>query len=498
MRFLMSKRVLAFDFGASSGRAILGIFENGKIEMKEVHRFSNDPVRVSNTVYWDILRLFYEIKQGMLKAMREGGFDSIGIDTWGVDFALFDEHGCLIENPVHYRDERNLGMIEEASRLIPLEELYNITGIQFMEFNTCFQLLSLLLKRPHILERTSRMLHMPDAFNYLLTGVMKTEYSIATTGQLIDINTNNWSERVIECLNLPMRLFTSIAMTGEVVGELSDDICEELNIPKSENNPAPRVIAVAEHDTQSAITAVPSLEDDFIFISCGTWSLLGTELEKPLINEKSRTMNITNEGGYNCATGFLKNICGLWLIQESRRQFLREGNDYSYAELESLALREEAFTCFIDPDAQEFGLMGNIPERVREFCRRTGQYIPQSVGEIMRCIYESLAMKYRYCYESIIDCTGKNYKQIHIMGGGTKDRLLCSMTADSCNLPVVAGPIEATVLGNIAVQLIAAGEIKDVKEARKIIASSQQLKTYLPGEPEKWNAAYGRFCDIVI
>ena len=483
-------RALAFDFGASSGRAILGVFDGEKITLREVHRFSNDPVDVRSTTYWDVLRLFYEIKQGIVKAKLEGGFDSIGIDTWGVDFGLLDEFGCLLENPIHYRDLRTKGMIEEAFRIIPREEFYQKTGIQFMELNTVFQLFSLRKYRPHILERAHRLLFMPDLFAYLLTGQEKTEYSIATTSQLVDIETKDWSFEIMDKLGIPRRLFTALSPSGTINGMLAPDVCAECGVPSVP------VYSVCGHDTQSAISAVPSTEKDFVFLSSGTWSLFGTEPDAPIVNEKSLAMNVTNEGGYGGTTGFLKNIIGLWLIQESRRQWAREGQSYSYADLEKLALAAEPFRSFIDPDAPEFVPRGDLPQRVRDYCEKTDQPVPQSVGEIMRCIYESLAMKYRLTLEKISDCTEKTYPVIHVIGGGTKDTLLCQMTANACGVPVKAGPIEATVLGNIAVQMIAGGAIRDVAEARRIVMASETVREYTPANCAEWQKAYRRYLAV--
>ena len=485
------KRVLAFDFGASSGRAILGIFDGEKIELQEVHRFSNDPVKINGTVYWDVQRLFFEIKQGILKAKEAGGFDSIGIDTWGVDFGLLRKDGTLVENPVHYRDARNDGMVEKATKYMSKERMYDITGIQFMDFNTIFQLLSLKENRPYILEEADKLLFMPDLLNYMLSGVKSTEFSIATTSQMVDLKTNDWSEEILDTFDINKNLLTDIAPTGAVIGQLSDEICEELGVPKAD------IVSVAAHDTQSAITATPCEFDDFAFISCGTWSLFGTEVKEPIINEASKKLNVTNEGGYDYTTAFLKNICGLWLIQESRRQWIREGKEYSYAELEKLALECEPFKCFIDPDAPEFAPMGNLPRRVKEYCEKTGQYVPQTVGEIIRCIYESLALKYRYTFDGIKECTGKEYDRIHVMGGGTKDKLLLQMTAQSCNVNVYGGPIEATALGNVAIQLMSTGAIKDIKEARKIIAKGENLKLYEPKDNANWEKAYEDFKNII-
>ncbi len=487
----MNKRVLAFDFGASSGRAIIGVFDGEKIELREVHRFSNDPVTINGTVYWDVQRLFFEIKQGILKAKEDGGFDSIGIDTWGVDFGLLRKDGTLIENPVHYRDKRNDGMAEFAKKYMSHEEMYDITGIQFMDFNTVFQLLSLKENRPYILEEADTLLFMPDLLSYFLSGVKSTEYSIATTSQMVDLKTRDWSDKIINDLGLKKDILTPIVATGTIIGQLSDEICEELGVPKAD------IVSVASHDTQSAITAAPCEYEDFAFISCGTWSLFGTEVKEPVLNEASKKLNVTNEGGYDYSIAFLKNICGLWLIQESRRQWIREGKEYSYAELEKMALECEPFKCFIDPDAPEFATMGNLPQRVKDYCKKTNQYVPQTVGEIMRCIYESLALKYRLTFDGIMECTGKIYDRIHVMGGGTKDKLLLQMTAQSCNVDVYGGPIEATALGNIAIQFMSSGVIEDIKQARKIIARGENLKLYTPTDRDEWEKAYEAFKEIV-
>ena len=485
------KKLLAFDFGASSGRAILSTYEDGRVTMEEIHRFSNDPVFVNGTFYWDVLRLLHEIKQGMLKAKEKGGFDTVGVDTWGVDFGLLDKDGNLLENPVHYRDVRTRGMIEESEKYISKKEFYARTGIQFMEFNTAFQLLSLKLNRPALLERADALLFMPDLFSYFLTGKKVCEYSIATTSQLVDIETGDWCGDVIDALGLPRRILQPIVPTGTVIGTLSDSICDELGLPKAE------VIAVAGHDTQSAITAVPTENKDFAFISCGTWSLFGTEPDAPIVTEVSERLNFTNEGGYGRATGFLKNICGLWLIQESRRQWKREGKDYSYADLERLALASEPFKCYIDPDDAAFATPGDLPGRIRAFCEKTGQYVPQTEGEVVRCIYESLALKYRQVLGGLTACTGKRYPQINVLGGGTKDTLLCRLTANACGVPVYAGPIEATVWGNLALQLLATGALKSIREARAMIAGAEELKYYAPADTAVWDEAYKTYETIV-
>ena len=326
----------------------------------------------------------------------------------------------------------------------------------------------------------------------MLTGETASEYSIATTSQMVNIGTKSWDTEMLAKLGIDEKILCGIVPSGTKIGMLRRELCDELGVP------AVPVISVCGHDTQSAVTAVPSANKDFAFISSGTWSLFGTELDAPVVNEKSKNLNVTNEGGYNYTTAFLKNICGLWLIQESRRQWIREGIEYSYAELEREALAAEPFKCFIDPDAPDFVAMGDMPSRVRGFCERTKQYVPKTVGEIMRCIYESLAMKYKYVLMGIEDCVGKKYDKIHVVGGGVKDTLLCSMTASSCGVSVYAGPTEATVLGNIAVQLISSGEIGNISEARKIIAEGENIKIYEPLNPEEWQNAFDAFKKIIV
>lgn len=484
------KRVLAFDFGASSGRVVLGIFDGRTIRMEEIHRFSNDPVTVNGTMYWDILRLFHEVKQGLSKAHLAGRIDSIGVDTWGVDFGLLDKDGMLLENPVHYRDFRTQGMMEEAFQVISKEALYGITGNQLMPINTVFQLLALAKKRPQVLKQADTLLLMPDLFNYLLCGAKKTEYSIASTTQLFDAKRKCWSRSILDKLQLPAGLFTELVPTAAKVGKLSREIAEELGMER------PAVIAVAGHDTQSAMAAVPTTADDFLFLSCGTWSLLGTELPEPIINAQSLAAAVTNEVGYGNKTSFLKNIIGLWMIQESRRQWIREGKEYSFGELEQLASKAKPFQSFINPDAPEFVPSGNMPERIRRYCRRTGQHIPQSPGEVVRCINESLAMRYHRAALEIEGCTHKAYPVLHMIGGGIQSRLLCQLTADACQKKVLAGPVEATVIGNIALQLLASGAIADSKSARKVIMESEPVAFYEPENSEEWNNMYRKWEEI--
>lgn len=486
------KRVLAFDLGASSGRALIGKFNNNTIELSEVHRFSNGPVETEGTLYWDILKLFDEIKLGISKAAAAGGFDSIGIDTWGVDFGLIDADGKLVEYPVHYRDGRTDGMMEEAFKSVPREKFYMLTGNQLMQINTVFQLLSLVKNRESLLDRADKLLFMPDLIKYMLTSDMKSEYTIASTSQMLEPYTRQWNYELLNKLGIPSRLLCDIVMPGTVSGGLKADICEELSVPGAE------VISVASHDTASALVAVPSKQENFVFISCGTWSLFGTELKSPVINNKTLKYNLTNEGCFGGKIRLLKNIMGLWLIQECKCQWNREGSEVSFGTLEEEAMQTDAFKCFIDPDDLSFVKPGDLPKRIREFCEITGQYIPNTKGEIVRCIYESLALKYRNTFEQIKDVTEMEYDKIYIVGGGVKDKLLCRLTANACNTEVVSGPVEATALGNIAVQLIARSEIRDVNEARSIIAASFPNNYYKPEKKEAWDKAYNRFKKIIL
>ena len=485
-------KMLAIDLGASSGRGIVGSFDGEKLTLRENHRFSNDPVITNGRMYWDILRIFYEIKQSITQTVLDGdNISSIGIDTWGVDYALLDKSGRMLANPIHYRDTRTEGITDHVAKTLPLSKLYAKAGIQSLNFNTIYQLAADLIDDPTVFERAERMLNIPDLLNYFLTGNMANEYTILSTGALLDAAKRNYAFELTDKLGIPRKLFGEIVQPGHRVGKLLPQVLSETGKTDAD------VINVASHDTASAVIAVPTQEEDFIFISSGTWSLMGTELKQPLINAKSEAFNFTNEGGANGTIRFLKNIMGLWLIQESRRQWRREGNEYSFAQMEAWAKECKPLRCFIDPDDASFATPGNMPERVREYCRRTGQHVPETVGEVVRCVYESLALKYRKTAESINELMGRQAKVIHVVGGGTKDNFLSQMTADACGIRVSAGPEEATAIGNLMMQAIAAGEVADLKQARQIVAASFELKTYEPSSDRAmWDEAYGRFCAL--
>lgn len=486
-----SKKVLAIDLGGSSGRVVLGELENGRIKATELHRFPNDPVMVNGTLYWDILRILHEIKMGLLKAKPYGKIESLGIDTWGVDFGLIDADGNLLDNPVHYRDSRTEGMMEKAFAKLDARKLYGLTGNQLMEINTAFQLLALQSKRPGLLDMADKLLPTPNLLSYFLGGRICAEETIASTTQLFDQEKRNWSEEAIEALGLPMDIFPEIVPCGTVLGELSADLCRELDIEPC------KITAVCGHDTQSAQLAIPAADKDFLFISCGTWSLIGTENDVPILDDTAFDAELTNEAAYGGKTSFMKNIIGLWLIQESRRQWAKEGQDLSFSELEEMASKETAFQCFIDPDDPVFVTPGNIPERIREYCSRTNQPVPETIGQVVRCINESLAMKYRKVKKELEACTKKSYGNIHIVGGGARSRLLCRLTADICGVTVTAGPVEATVLGNIASQFLAAEKFKDLADIRSSIKTLSEIEVYEPCKVDHLDAIYERYLSVI-
>lgn len=488
----MSKTILVFDFGASSARAMFCKYEDGKISLEEIHRFENRPVTEGGHLRWDIDELWEQMKIAISFGVFNGGFDAISIDTWGVDFGLIGQNGELLEKPVHYRDERTNGMPEEVYAKHSAEDLFMKSGIQPMNINTIFQLYYLAKHERNSIFRAEKMLMMPDLFAYLLTGKARSEFTEATTSQLIDQKAKGWNIKLIEDLEIPKRIFCPIIQPGEVYGTLKQELCEEFRI-----EPVP-VYACCSHDTASAVLAVPSSDEHFAFLSCGTWTLFGTELKRPIVTEEALKMDLTNEGGYGGTTTLLKNIMGLWLIQETKRYYEKQGEKYSFADLERMALEAEPFKCFINPNDQSFAAPDDMPLKIQEFCRRTGQPVPETPGEIMRCIYQSLACEFAVTFEKIAKLTGYEYKRIHMIGGGTKDKLLCRLTAEAAGVPSVAGPVEATALGNGICTLVACGEIESIAKARQIIIDSGLTVTYEPTEHEKWINVLEKYKSITI
>ncbi len=488
---MAERKFLAFDLGAESGRAVLGTLTGERLSLAEKHRFANPNGRINGHLHWDLLAQWQELKAGLRKTVADGTkLDGIGVDTWGVDFGLIGKSGEILGNPYHYRDSRTDGALEKAFARVSKDKIFNATGIQFMQINSLFQLLAMKEAGSSSLACAESLLFMPDLFNFLFTGIRKTEFSIASTSQMYDPRNKTWATQLLNDLDLPTAILTDIIPSGTVLGPLRDDVAAECG------GSATRVIATAGHDTAAAVAAVPAEGDDWCYISSGTWSLLGVEIREPVINRKSLSYNYTNEGGVGGTIRFLKNIMGLWLVQECRRHWQKEGREHTYAELTQLATESTPFNAFVDPDHAPFGVPGDMPQKIEQFCRETKQPIPSSPGEFVRTCLESLALTYRRRLAGLEDVLGRELSVIHIVGGGVQNELLTQMTADACGRPVVAGPVEATAIGNILVQAMAVGEIKSLSEARAIVRSSFDVKRYEPRNVGAWDDAYERFTRI--
>ncbi len=469
--------LLAFDLGASNGRAIVGKYDGDKITLKEVHKFTNGAELLHGSSYWDILKLFSEIKLGLRKAVQctNNCISSLAIDTWGVDYGLLDQAGNLLANPYHYRDKRTDGLLEEIFTKVSRDEIYGQTGIQFMQLNTLVQLYADQKYRPWVLENAEALLFIPDLLNYFLTGQQYNEYTISSTSQLFDPVNSQWAQELFASLDLPMDIMKTLIFPGETIGGLTSVFRQEMGL--SQDIP---VIATGSHDTASAVAAAPLTDEHSIYISSGTWSLLGMELDAPLINEQSLQENFTNETGVGKKIRFLKNISGLWLIQECKRSWDRAGLNLSYDQISQAAVLAKPFKCAIDPDDSRFLNPADMPSAIIEYCRETNQPEPHDFGEMARCIYESLAMSYESTLGKLETMIGRPINTIHMVGGGIQAELLCQFTADTTKRPVVTGPIEATAIGNMLVQLMAKGEINDLAQGRELVRRSIALKEYLP------------------
>ncbi len=484
---------LAYDLGASSGRAVVGQFDGARIALREIHRFSNSGIPVSDSLYWNVLRLFEHMLQGLRRCVQTCGTDlmGIGIDTWGVDFALLDAQDELLSNPHCYRDPRTQGMIEAAFKRVSREEIFEQTGVQFLEINTLYQLLAMSLQKSPQLLAAQTFLMMPDLFNFWLTGRKVCEFSDATTTQFYDPRRGGWATDLLNRMEIPTAMLPEIVPPGTPLGPLRPAIASDVGLQSAE------VIAPACHDTGSAVAAAPMEGPDSLYISCGTWALLGAELAEPAITPAALTHNFTNEGGVCNTFRFLKNITGLWLVQECKRIWARDGRDLSYDDLTRLASEARPLTAFVDPDHADFLSPGDMPARIRAFCQRTGQPAPETEGAIIRCALESLALKCRTVLDQLEDVLEKRMETIHIVGGGTQNTLLCRFTANAAGRPVIAGPVEATALGNILMQALARGQVGSLAEIREIVRNSTDLITYEPGETEAWGEAYERFLKIL-
>jgi rhamnulokinase len=492
---MASRKFLAFDLGAESGRAVIGTLDGQRLTLEEKHRFANPNGRMTGHLHWNLLAQWEELKTGLRKAASGGTkLDGIGVDTWGVDFGLIDRQGGVLGFPFMYRDGRTDGVMDQVFAKVPKDKVFEATGIQFMQLNTLFQLYAMKNGAGAAqLEAAETMLFMPDLFNYLFTGVRKAEFSIASTSQMYDPRKRGWAIDMLTQLGLPTRILPDVIPSGTVVGPLLADVANECGatagIP---------VIAPACHDTGSAVAAVPAEGSDWCYISSGTWSLMGVELPEPLINSKALEYNYTNEGGVGGTIRFLKNIMGLWLVQECRRQWLKDGHEHSYAELTQMAGEADALQSLVNPDHGPFLSPGDMPNKIAEFCRKTGQPVPSSPGEFVRACLDSLALAYRKTLDGLEDIVGRKIGVIHIVGGGVQNELLTQMTADACGKEVVAGPIEATAIGNILVQAMATGDIKSLADTRAIVRSSFDVKRYRPRHTGPWDEAYERFRKLPV
>jgi len=505
-----AEHYLAFDLGAESGRAILGTLEQGRLSLSEIHRFANDPVRLADGLHWDVLRLWKEIKSGILGGIHRAGgpLSSLGLDSWGVDIALLDRQGSLLGNPFHYRDSRTDGMLDEAFRRAPRERIFEATGTQFMQINSLYQLLSMVVAGSPQLDAAHTVLTIGDLFNYWLTGQIGCEFTLATTTQCFSPRTSGWATDLLEAFHIPVCLFPDLVQPGTLLGPLHPCLVEELG--KGERQAGLRVVTPACHDTASAVAAVPAGTADFAWISSGTWSILGTETRQPVITPRTLEYNFTNEGGVcgpdpGSRTGgsaissgivpswlLCKNTMALWLVQECRRAWAREAEALSYGELTRLAAQADPFLAIVDPDWQGFLKPGDMPARVQTFCRDTGQRIPQAKGEIVRSILESIAVNYRLELERLDDLAGRRLDPVHIIGGGSQNRLLNQFTADATGRVCITGPVEATTIGNLLVQGVAMGHLDSLQEARKVVQASFPPEVFEPHPSERWEAACER------
>jgi rhamnulokinase len=503
---------LALDLGAESGRGLLGQFDGERLTLDEVHRFPNGPVRMLRTLHWDLPRLFDEIKTALRRvAATNRALDGVGVDTWGVDFGLIGRNETLLGNPVHYRDARTEGMLEAAFQRVGRERIYEITGLQFLQFNTLYQLLALRLSDSPLLEVAETFLMMPDLIGWLLTGRRLGERTNASTTQLLDPRTGLWSDELCTALNLPRSIFPELVEPGTELGPLWPALADEVGLSSSSQRLS--VLVPATHDTASAVAAVPVVRSastgaaavdgvgppDWCYLSSGTWSLLGVEVPQPVITAETLRVNLTNEGGVAGTTRLLKNIMGLWLVQECRRTWARQGRDYSYDELLKRAQAARPFAALVDPDDAAFLSPGDMPSRLAACCTRTGQEPPADEGGFVRTALESLALKYRWTIERLEAILGTTIRTIHVVGGGTRNTLLCQFTADACGRVVHAGPVEATAAGNVLLQAMARGRIGTLADARAIVARSFPVTVYepRPTEAAAWADAHGRFARLV-
>jgi rhamnulokinase len=484
---------LAVDLGASSGRVLIGHWDGSRFSLEELHRFSNGGVSVLGNMHWDVLRLWSEIGDALTKyCVHHNELPAgISVDSWGVDFGLLDSSGSLIGNPFHYRDSRTNGIPELVMQSVSAREIYQQTAIQTLHFNTLFQLYSMVRSRSQQLKSARTLLMIPDLFHYFLSGEIAIEYTNATTSQMYSPQARNWAHALLERLDIPTGILPRIVQPGTVLGQVRAEVCRAAGFASTFP-----VIAGTTHDTASAVAGIPNLEAESVFLSSGTWSLMGVEVDRPVTSNEAFELNYTNEGGAAGTIRLLKNVTGLWLLQECHRQWSREGHHLEWSAIMRLAEAAEPQHSFIEPDDPAFRAPMNMVDALHEYCRATGQRIPGSVGQLARTCLESLCVKYRIVLEQLRSITGRRLDTIRVVGGGSQNRLLCQWTADACECNVVAGPVEASALGNVMMQAVATGLIKDVKSGREAIGRSVACERYTPGNFEPWIGAIARFREL--
>lgn len=489
---MSTKKILAFDLGAESGRGLIGAFDGERLGLEVVHRFPNGAVATLDTLHWDVLGLWREMLTGLRKAEAEHGpLASVGVDTWGVDFALLGKDGSLLGNPRHYRDPHTENIMDAAFASVPRTEIYRQTGIQFMRFNSLFQILALMRDRSPILDAAETMLFIPDLFHYWMTGIKCNEYTDASTSQMIHPGTRTWARDLIRAFGIPEKILGSLVQPGTVLGPLRPSVASSANVGSIP------VIAPATHDTAAAVAAVPASGESWAYISSGTWSLMGVETKTPKTDENTLRVNFTNEGGVGGTIRLLKNIMGLWLVQECRRDWERGGVTYDYAALMKMAETAAPFASIVNPDDESFMLPASMPNAIADYCKKTNQTAPTEPGDVVRCCLESLAMRYRWVLERLEELAGHRLDTIHIVGGGCQNTLLCQLAADACNRAVVAGPVEATAIGNVLVQAIGLGLLGSLADGRAVVRRSFEVRTFEPREHERWNEPYRRFLQMI-
>jgi rhamnulokinase len=493
---MTEKCFLAVDLGAESGRVIAGLFDGRQVRLEELHRFANGPVSVADTLRWDVLRLWAEIQTGLGKAAAKFGNSilSVGVDTWGVDYVLLTKTGEMLGQPYCYRDARTSGQMDATFRRVPRAEIFAETGLQFMEINSLFQLLSFQQTNPALMAQADKFLMMPDLFHWLMCGSQVVEFTNATTSQCLHPTNRTWAYDLLRKLELPTQMFPQVVDPGTKLGRLRESVSQRTNLPRLE------VVTSATHDTGAAVAAIPTEHTgraNWAYISSGTWSLMGLELPHAVLTSRALELNVTNEGGIDGTYRLLKNIMGLWLVQECRRSFERAGQPLDYAAMTQLAMSAAQYRSLVDPDAASFLAPADMPSALREWCQKTSQPIPENAGALIRTCLESLALKYRMVLGWLEELSGERVEVIHIVGGGAQNALLNQFTANATGRPVVTGPVEATALGNVLLQARTSGDVRTLSEIRTVVRNSSQMQRYEPQETAAWDGAYARFVELM-